>query len=154
MNEMEMKERLKLKEKNLMGAEENQEGVLLGAEAAVWSAPPESAADADAADAPSHDVLEMPPPFIDVTTAVQYICDSNKIIFHPGYSKSALMGFCDPSPSSAEKILVVYFAFQGRPYKAILEDVEGGMLPEKGETVQDSEEALLISNIAHATALK
>lgn len=73
----------------------------------------------------------VPPAVIDVTIAVQYLCDNGKIVLHKGYSKSGLMGFCDPAPG-APKALLVYYTFQRQWYVATLSDSQGAVLPGRG----------------------
>lgn len=74
-----------------------------------------------------HDTLSV----IDVTIPVRYMCDSGRVIFHPGYPKANLFGFYDPVPT-VPKMLFVLFKYQGLYMKACLEDREGGILPAKG----------------------
>jgi len=85
---------------------------------------------------------ELPPAVADVTTAVQYLADGGKVIFHQGYSKASLMGFCNPAPT-ASKLLLVYFTFQGRPYRALVSDTEGAHLPGRGNLAEGSEAKLV-----------
>jgi len=75
---------------------------------------------------------------VDATIAVQYMCNDGRIVFHPGYSKSNLMGFFDPVPDLS-KILVILFEYQGVWMKAQLDDKEGGQIPSRGVPIQDSD---------------
>lgn len=91
--------------------------------------------------------MEVPPAVADVTVAVQYMVEGGKAAFHKGYPKSGLMGFCDPSPS-ATKMLLVYYTFKGRPYRATLSDSEGATLPARGTAVTDGAEAEFVLQLA------
>ena len=95
----------------------------------------------------------LPDAMIDVTTALQYLCDGTKITMHQGYSKSGLMGFCDPAPSSP-KILLVFFTHQGIPYMAKISDTEGASLPGRGAPVADPQEAAMVVAVAKAVTEK
>lgn len=77
---------------------------------------------------------ETMPAVIDVTIAVQYLVMDSKVLFHKGYSKSGLLGFCDPCPGE-DKLLVVYYRYQSRPMQAIVMDGEGAILPLKGKEI-------------------
>ena len=89
----------------------------------------------------------MPDAVIDVTTGLQYLCDSSRVVLHQGYSKSGLMGFCDPAPTS-QKLLLVYFVTQERPFVAKIADMEGAQLPTRGIPVTDQKEAELVRTLA------
>ena len=79
----------------------------------------------------------LPAAVIDVTIAVQYLCDNSRVVLHQGYSKSGLVGFCDPSPAASSKLLLVYYTYQGRPFMAKISDQEGVQLPGRGAPVID-----------------
>lgn len=90
---------------------------------------------------------DVPPAVADVTVAVQYMVDGSKVVFHKGYPKSGLMGFCDPAPGS-HKMLLVCFTFKGRPYRATISDSEGASLPARGTAVEDEAEAGMVLALA------
>eukprot|EP00887_Chlorella_sp_A99_P006975 scaffold2.g6975.t1 len=90
---------------------------------------------------------EVPPAVADVTTAVQYMVEGSKVVFHRGYPKSGLMGFCDPAPTQP-KLLLIYFTFKGRPYRALVSDAEAAVLPSRGAAVADAAEAAWVSWLA------
>lgn len=89
----------------------------------------------------------IPDAVIDVTTGLQYQCESSRVVLHQGYSKSGLMGFCDPAPTS-QKLLLIYFVFHGRPFVAKIADTEGAQLPARGQAVTDPGEAELVRALA------
>lgn len=140
---------------------------------------------------------DLPPAIVDVTTAVQYMVEAGRIIFHKGkewwcqrsrhcqhhrvlvltrtagYPKSGLMGFCDPAPGTDKDLFVlysikvgrlgsVYFWFawtrnvvrpcfvnqthtQDQPRKALFQDKEGGIIPMRGDPIQDEAELAFIA---------
>ncbi|KAL4442759.1 hypothetical protein ABPG77_006753 [Micractinium sp. CCAP 211/92] len=90
---------------------------------------------------------DVPPAVADVTVAVQYMVESSKVVFHKGYPKSGLMGFCDPAPGAA-KALLVYFTFKGRPYRTTISDSEGASLPARGVAVEREAEAEMVLGLA------
>ena len=94
---------------------------------------------------------EIPLAVIDVTLGLQYLVDSStsSIILHQGYSKSGLMGFCDPAPLST-KLLLVYYTCQGVAYMAKVSDTEGVKLPGRGSPVEDAAEVELVKILAAA----
>lgn len=77
--------------------------------------------------------------YIDVTIAVQYLCENGRIRFHKGYSKSGLMGFCDPCPSMP-KLLLVFYTYGGKSYRATISDTDGAALPSSGKVLDDGTE--------------
>lgn len=92
---------------------------------------------------------------IDVTTAVQYLCEDGKIKFHKGYSKSGLMGFCDPCPTpstpSIPRLLLVYYTYGEKSFKATISDTDGAVLPASGKPLGDeTTEARMVRAVAHA----
>ncbi|RMZ52146.1 hypothetical protein APUTEX25_001536 [Auxenochlorella protothecoides] len=88
---------------------------------------------------------ERPPsPVADVTVAVQYLVEAGKAVFHKGYTKAGLIGFCDPAPGT-EKTLLVLFSYRGRCFRATLADTEGGILPARGDVARDGDEAAFIA---------
>jgi len=97
--------------------------------------------------------MEIPAAVIDVTLGLQYVVDNStsSIRFHQGYSKSGLMGFCDPAPLST-KLLLVYYSYQGQVYVAKISDTEGVTLPGRGRRIgggeSDSREAELVRIVA------
>jgi DnaJ family protein C protein 11 len=103
-------------------------------------------------------VVDVPPAVIDVTLGLQYLVDSStsSIILHQGYSKSGLMGFCDPAPLST-KLLLVYYSYQGQVYLAKISDTEGAKLPgrgsrESGEAVELVEKIVMTGALASSAA--
>lgn len=84
--------------------------------------------------------IDIPAAVIDVTLGLQYIVDNStsSILLHQGYSKSGLMGFCDPAPLST-KLLLVYYSYQGQVYMAKISDTEGVKLPGRGNKVGGGE---------------
>ena len=92
--------------------------------------------------------------YIDVTTAVQYLCENGRIRFHKGYSKSGLMGFCDPCPSMP-KLLLVFYTYGGKSYKATISDTDGASLPSSGKLLdgdgtETGSQAQMVEAIARA----
>lgn len=106
---------------------------------------------ADAATLQQKIEKEMPLAVIDVTLGLQYLVDSStsSIILHQGYSKSGLMGFCDPAPLST-KLLLVYYTYQGVAYMAKVSDTEGVKLPGRGSPVENAVEVELVKILAAA----
>jgi DnaJ family protein C protein 11 len=88
--------------------------------------------------------IEIPAAVIDVTRGLQYLVDTatSTVILHQGYSKSGLMGFCDPAPLST-KVLLVYYSYQGQVYLAKVADTEGAKLPGRGVVVESGEAELV-----------
>jgi DnaJ homolog subfamily C member 11 len=93
----------------------------------------------------------IPAAVIDVTLGLQYLVDNStsSIILHQGYSKSGLMGFCDPAPLST-KLLLVYYTYQGEIYVAKISDTEGVKLPGRGKRVENGEQGDLVWKIVKA----
>jgi len=92
------------------------------------------------ATAKEQEEIEIPAAVIDVTLGLQYLVDSSTstILLHQGYSKSGLMGFCDPAPLST-KLLLVYYSYQGQAYMAKISDTEGVRLPGRGSRIGGGE---------------
>lgn len=65
---------------------------------------------------------------IDVTVGVRYMVSNGAIVFYRGYARSGIMGFCDPAPGE-DKVLLVLYEFEGRPFQAAVHDFESGKLP-------------------------
>lgn len=65
---------------------------------------------------------------VDVTIGVRYLVSNSAIVFYRGYARSGIMGFCDPAPGE-DKVLLVLYEFEGRPFQASVHDFESGKLP-------------------------
>ncbi|GAQ84882.1 heat shock protein [Klebsormidium nitens] len=80
----------------------------------------------------------LPPPFLDVTTPVQFLVDDSAIKLHPGIRKAGLMGFCDPCPGE-EKELRVKYKWRGNVHETTVGDKEALFIPDRRHKVTDSE---------------
>ncbi|CAK0784705.1 hypothetical protein CVIRNUC_007909 [Coccomyxa viridis] len=102
----------------------------------------------DAAVAARSGSQEQPPPWLEVTTALQFMTDDGRLVFH-AVPKSGLMGFGDSAHGEA-KHLRVHFLWHGRPHVASLADQEAGTLPDKGTLATSESEASAILSAAAA----
>lgn len=84
----------------------------------------------------------LAPSMLDVTVPLQYLSDSRSLTLHKGYSKSRLMGFCDPSPGSS-KVLIIYYSFQNSPRICLIADADGASLPAQGRELEGSEKEMV-----------
>ena len=100
---------------------------------------PGNASDAEDAGTNSDERLEqLAPSIIEVTIPLQYLSDTGKLELHKGYSKSKLMGFCDPCPGSS-KLLMIFYSFQNSARVAMIADTDGAVLPMKGNPAEETE---------------
>lgn len=73
---------------------------------------------------------DVPPPWLRVTAALQYLVTDSKLVLAAGVPKSGLMGFTDPAPHiDTEKQLYVAFSYKGHTYEAVVGDREELVLP-------------------------
>jgi hypothetical protein len=82
----------------------------------------------------SSDSSELPPPWLDVTQALQYLVSAGKLELHGGVSKLGLMGFADVAPG-AERELYVAYAYGQQLFEKTVGDAELLRLPGAGEPV-------------------
>ncbi|EFJ44045.1 molecular chaperone [Volvox carteri f. nagariensis] len=80
----------------------------------------------------------LPPPWLSVTSALQYQVSDSKLTLHPGLSKKNQMGFADPTPGSADsRLLYVAYLYGDKVYEVTVDDMDGLQLPGAGELVSD-----------------
>mmetsp|Transcript_24415 Transcript_24415/g.62061 ORF Transcript_24415/g.62061 Transcript_24415/m.62061 type:complete len:715 (-) Transcript_24415:112-2256(-) len=73
---------------------------------------------------------ELPPPWLRVTSALQYLVTDSRLVLARGVPKSGLMGFTDPAPHmSCDKALYVAFSYKGHVYEAVVGEKDELVLP-------------------------
>jgi DnaJ family protein C protein 11 len=77
---------------------------------------------------------ELPPGWLDVTAALQYLVSGGKLELPAGVSKLGLMGFADVAPQ-ADKELYVAYCHDRQLYEKVVGDKELLRLPGAGELV-------------------
>jgi hypothetical protein len=82
----------------------------------------------------SDDDLSLPPPWLDVTDALQYLVTGGKLELHGGVSKLGLMGFADVA-DQGDKELYVAYCYKQRLYEKVVGDADLLRLPGAGEPV-------------------
>lgn len=83
---------------------------------------------------------ELPPGWLDVTEALQYLVQNNKLELYAGISKTGLMGFADVAPDG-EKELYVAYCYKRQLYEKVVGDMELLRLPGAGEPVCEADVA-------------
>lgn len=81
---------------------------------------------------------EMPPGWLDVTEALQYLVSGGKLELPAGVSKLGLMGFADVAPQ-ADKELYVAYCHNRQLFEKVIGDKELLRLPGAGEPVCEEE---------------
>ena len=90
----------------------------------------------DAAPAAAAAAAELPPPWLDVTEALQYLVAGGRLELHGGVSKLGLMGFGDVAAPGAARELYVAYAVGGRQlFEKVVADDQLLRLPGAGEPV-------------------
>uniref|UniRef100_A0A383W4E3 J domain-containing protein n=1 Tax=Tetradesmus obliquus TaxID=3088 RepID=A0A383W4E3_TETOB len=77
--------------------------------------------------------LALPPPWLDVTDALQYLVSGGKLELHGGVSKLGLMGFADVA--EGDKELYVAYCYKQRLFEKVVGDADLLRLPGAGEPV-------------------
>ncbi|GLC33687.1 hypothetical protein PLESTB_000104100 [Pleodorina starrii] len=100
-------------------------------------------AGAAAAPAAAAEALPLPPPWLSVTTALQYLVSESKLTLHPGVPKKNQMGFADPTPGSADatRLLYVSYLYGDKVFEVTVDDTDGLQLPGAGEVVSETAKA-------------
>jgi hypothetical protein len=80
------------------------------------------------------DDLALPPPWLDVTDALQYLVTAGKLELHGGVSKLGLMGFADVA-DQGDKELYVAYCYKQRLFEKVVGDSDLLRLPGAGEPV-------------------
>jgi hypothetical protein len=80
----------------------------------------------------------MPPGWLDVTEALQYLVSGGKLELPAGVSKLGLMGFADVAPQ-ADKELYVAYCHNRQLFEKVIGDKELLRLPGAGEPVCEEE---------------
>ncbi|GBF91653.1 hypothetical protein Rsub_03957 [Raphidocelis subcapitata] len=80
---------------------------------------------------------DLPPAWLDVTAALQYLVSSGALELHAGVSKRGLMGFADIAPEGAERRLRVGFCHNGALFEKEVGDTDMLRLPAAGQPVRD-----------------
>lgn len=83
---------------------------------------------------------ELPPGWLDVTEALQYLVSGGKLELPAGVSKLGLMGFADVAPQ-ADKELYVAYCHNRQLYEKVVGDKELLRLPGAGELVCEEDAA-------------
>jgi hypothetical protein len=84
---------------------------------------------------------DLPPPWLDVTAALQYLVSGGALELYPGVSKKGLMGFADVAPEGTEKRLSVGFFYNGALMEKDVGDSDMLKLPSAGAPVRDAARA-------------
>ncbi|KAF6251111.1 molecular chaperone [Scenedesmus sp. NREL 46B-D3] len=84
----------------------------------------------------SEDDLALPPLWLDVTEALQYLVSEGKLELNPGASKRGLMGFAGVA-DQGDKELYVAYCYQQRLYQKVIGDTDLLRLPGAGELVSE-----------------
>jgi hypothetical protein len=103
------------------------------------SDPAADAAAAGSSSSSSEDDLALPPPWLDVTDALQYLVSGGKLELHGGVSKLGLMGFADVA--EGDKELYVAYCYKQRLYEKVVGDTDLLRLPGAGEPVCEADVA-------------
>eukprot|EP00879_Flechtneria_rotunda_P006476 GHRR01006805.1.p1 GENE.GHRR01006805.1~~GHRR01006805.1.p1 ORF type:complete len:656 (+),score=249.29 GHRR01006805.1:248-2215(+) len=77
---------------------------------------------------------QLPPAWLDVTAALQYLVAGGKLELHGGVSKLGLMGFADVAPKSDKELYVAY-CYHRQLYEKVVGDTELLRLPGAGEPI-------------------
>jgi len=74
-----------------------------------WSPPQPSSSDGDdASETMSSAASNEPPPYVDVTRALQFMVDNDTLDLYENIAMSDLLGFCDPCPDEDKHLRVRY----------------------------------------------
>ncbi|KAI8462295.1 MAG: molecular chaperone [Monoraphidium minutum] len=80
----------------------------------------------------------LPPPWLDVSAALQYLVAGGGLELHPGVSKRGLMGFADVVAGDGERRLYVAYYFGGALLQKEVGDADMLKLPAAGAPVADA----------------
>jgi hypothetical protein len=78
--------------------------------------------------------VQLPPQWLDVTEALQYLVSGGKLELHGGVSKLGLMGFADVAPGTDKELYVAY-CHNRQLYEKVVGDGDLLRLPGAGEPV-------------------
>jgi hypothetical protein len=67
-------------------------------------------------------------PWLDVTTATQFMVFDSHLDLHPGVHKADMLGFCDPCPEE-DKFFRVRYRYRGRLHEVTVGEEDGVGLP-------------------------